>query len=252
MLNYIHADYKRILTRRPHIVLMILFEAIFVGYILHAWSKAAGNFTSVSFLSSANTFFGFWFQFVVCLVVFIQTFNFDFRAKTIQVALGIGVSRLKVILSKLIQVVLVMLTDFIVTLVVLYILSFVMGIYLNFQQVSYLFLTGMGVITLVSCSIALLMPLIFRTQNMVLALIGYFILVPGFHSSLVRMLTYLSPDSLKNLQLDRYFHDSCINLLSTNAIQGAFQLWPLIGTIAWFALGIYLTWLAFRKMELDF
>lgn len=252
MLNYIHADYKRILTRRPHIVLMILFETIFVGYILYTWNKAAGNFTSVSFLTSANTFFGFWFQFVVCLVVFIQTFNFDFRAKTIQVALGLGISRLKVILSKLIQVILVMLTDFIVTLVVLYILSFAMGIYLNFQQIGYLFLTGMGVISLVSCSIALLMPLIFRTQNMVLALIGYFILVPGFISSLVRILTYLGPDFLQNLQLERFFHDSVINLATTNAIQGAFQLWPILFAIGWFALGIYLTWLAFRKMELDF
>ena len=115
-----------------------------------------------------------------------------------------------------------MLTDFLVTLVVLYILSFIMGIYLNLHQLGFLFINGLGVIVLVACSISLLMPLIFRTQNMVLALIGYFILVSGIPSSAVSILARLGPEFLQNLQLEQYFHDSVINLAMTNAIQGAF------------------------------
>ena len=252
MLNYIRADYKRILTRVPRVIFLILFEIVFAGYVIHSWSKAAGNFTSVSLMNSASTFFAIWFNYTICLVDFVQGFNYDFRAKTIQVALGLGVSRLKVIMAKLIQLSLVMLTDLAVTFVVLGGLSVFTGIYLNPQQFGYLLLNGLNCVVLVACSAGLLMPLIFRTQSMVLALIGFFILVPGFHTTAVRLAVRLAPEFVQRMQPDQYFHDSCINLTFTNAIQGAFQLWPLIGTIAWFAIGIYLTWLAFRKMELDF
>ena len=252
MLNYIFADYKRIMARIPRIILIVIFNAIFVGMILNKWNKAAGNFTSVTFLDSATAFFGFFFMFLVALIDFVQTFTYDFRAKTIQVALGIGVSRLEIVVAKLIQLALVLLTDLLITVMLLFILSGIMGVFMNFQQVSFLLLNGLCSITLVTCSAALLMPLIFRTQSMVLALIGYFLLVPGILSTALDILAQLGPDFLQDLQLHRYMHDSVINLTFTNAIQGAFQLWPVLVSIAWFAVGVYLTWLSFRKMELDF
>ena len=252
MLNYIRADYKRILTRLPRIILLVLFEAAFMFHILNSWNKAAGNFTSVSMMNAASTFFKMWILFFIGISAFHQTFAFDFRAKTIQVALGLGISRLKVVIAKLIQLALVMLTDLLITCGVLGILSVITGVYLNAEQFGFLLTTGLGAILLVTCSVSLLMPLIFRTQSMVLGLIGYFILVPGLMTLAVRTLIRLAPEFLQRMQPDRYFHDSCINMLVTNAIQHAFQLWPLIGTIAWFAIGICLTWLAFRKMELDF
>lgn len=252
MLNYIRADYKRIVTRLPRVIFIILFEACFMIHILNSWNKTAGNFTSVSLMNASSTFFKILLTFVIGTMDFNQTFAFDFRAKTIQVALGLGVSRLKVVIAKVIQLALVMLTDLLLTCGVLGILSVITGVYLNFQQFGFLLTTGLGSILLVTCSVSLLMPLIFRTQNMVLGLIGYFIMVPGLLTLAVRTLIRLAPEFVQRMQLDRLFHDSCINLLVTNAVQNAFQLWPLIGTIAWFAIGIYLTWLAFRKMELDF
>ena len=252
MVNYIVADYKRVISRIPRIIFLLIYEVVFAAVILNKWSKAAGNFTSVSLMNSASTFFAMWFNMTICLVDFVQGFNYDFRAKTIQVVLGLGITRLKVIMAKLIQISLVMLTDLAVTFAVLGGLSVFMGIYVNPQQFGYLLLNGLNCIVLVACSAGLLMPLIFRTQSMVLAVFGFFILVPGFHTSAVRLAVRFGPEFLQRMQLDQYFHDSCINLAFTNAIQGAFQLWPIIGTIAWFAIGIYLTWLAFRKMELDF
>ena len=252
MLNYIRADYKRIATRIPRIILLVLFEAVFMFHILNSWNKAAGNFTSISMMNAASTFFKIWIEFLIGIMAFHQTFAFDFRAKTIQVALGLGISRLKVVIAKVIQLALVMLTDLLLTCGVLGLLSVITGVYLNFEQFGYLLTTGLGSILLVTCSVSLLMPLIFRTQNMVLGLIGYFIMVPGLLTLAVRTLVRLAPEFVQRLQLDHYFHDSCINMLVTNAVQNAFQLWPLIGTIVWFAIGIYLTWLAFRKMELDF
>jgi hypothetical protein len=87
---------------------------------------------------------------------------------------------------------------------------------------------------------------------MVVSMVGYFVIVPGLLTSLLRWVSRLGPVFLARLQLDQFTHDSCANSVLTNALAGNFRLMPWIGVIIWFVLGVYLTWLAFRKMELDF
>ena len=252
MINYILADYKRISTRVPRVILLVIYQAVFIGYIIYKFNRAAGNFTSVNLVETSTYYIGSFMLFILFLADCIQSFSFDFRAKTVQVALGIGISRLKVVFAKLVQVALVMLTDLVITLISFGIVSAVLGISLAGHQINYVISYGFGTFLLAICSVTLLMPLIFRVQNMVLTMVGYFLLVPGFISDIARSLLRLAPTFLQRLQLDRYFHDSCCNLIQSNAIQGNFQLWPVIAVIIWFVIGIYLTWLVFRKMELDF
>ena len=52
--------------------------------------------------------------------------------------------------------------------------------------------------------------------------------------------------------IHRYTHANCANVIVTNATTGNFQLWPYLDVITWDAIGISLSWLFFRKMELDF
>ena len=252
MMNYILADYKRVITRIPRIVLLFIYEAVFVTFVLIRWSKTAGTYTSVTLLDHSSTFLAFWFTYVLCLVDFIHSFSFDFSAKTIQVALGIGITRLQVILSKLIQSALVMFTDFLVTFGVFGILCAITRTSMAAHQLTFLIYNGLGSILLVIVSVSLLLPLVFRTQNMVVSMVGYFVIVPGLLTSLLRWVSRLGPVFLARLQLDQFTHDSCANSVLTNALAGNFRLMPWIGVIIWFGLGVYLTWLAFRKMELDF
>lgn len=252
MKNYILADYKRIITRIPRLVILVLFQVVFFVFALHKYNSAAGTYTSVSLLETSTYFLSFWFIYILCLMDYIQTFSFDFRAKTIQVALGIGISRMKVIQSKLIQLTLVMLTDLAITLANFFLLTAIMGFSLAGHQLAYIFFSGLGSVLLVSCSTALLLPLIFRVPNMVLAMVGFFVMVTGLPGVFVRFVTRLGPAFLARMQLDQYTHESCVKLLETNAIQNMFQLWPLIGVILWYVIGIYVAWLVFRKMELDF
>ena len=252
MLNYILADYKRVLSRIPRIVFVLLYQAAFVIFLLIKHNQAAGIYTSVTLVDNASTIFGTWFIIVVCLIDFIQSFSFDFRAKTIQVALGIGISRLNVILAKLIQTTLVMLTDLVVTFTTFNIMAVVFGTPLAGHQLNFIICHGLSSVTLSVCSVSLLLPLVFRTQNMVMSMVGYFLLATSLLTGLIRELSRLAPEFITRLELDKFFYDNTIQLLYTNAIQHTFQLWPVIVSIAWFALGIYLGWLAFRKMELDF
>lgn len=252
MVNYIFADYKRVISRFPRIVFLIIFEAVFAFSVLQEWSKTAGNYNSIALLNSSDLFFSLWFTDILCLITFVQSFSYDFSAKTIQVALGIGITRLQVIISKLIQIVLVMLTDMLVTLGVLGVLCAVTGTSFAGHQILYVLYNAMGAVILASLTVCLTMPLVFRTQNMVISLLGCFMLIIDVPAMLLRLISRIGPVFLARLELDRFTHASCVNITVTNAVTGNFQLWSVIGVIVWFVLGIYVTWLFFRKQELDF
>lgn len=252
MVNYILADYKRVISRLPRIAFLVIFEAIFAFVILNKWNKATGNYNSVALLDDSDLFFSIWFTHILCVVDFVQSFSYDFSAKTIQVALGIGISRLQVILSKLIQTALVIFTDLLVTFGVLCVLCAITGNTLTGHQIMYLVFNGMGCVLISSLSVCLVMPVVFRVQNMVMSMVGCFALILGVPSMIMRWITRIGPVFLARLELDRFTHDSCVDLLVSNAVSGNFQLIPLIGIIVWYAIGIYMTWLLFRKMELDF
>lgn len=252
MLNYILADYKRVIRRFPRIVALVIFEAIFAYIVLDKWSKASGNYTSVTIMEDSDFIFAFLFTHVMCVVDFVHSFSFDFNAKTIQVALGLGISRMQVILSKLIQTTLVIITDLLVTYGVFGILCAITGTSLAGHQIAYLAYNGFGCVLLASLSVCLILPLVFRIQNMPMSMIGCFALILGIPSMIMRWITRLGPVFLARLELDRLTHDSCAAIVVSNAVSDNFQLMPVIGVFIWYAVGIYLTWLFFRKMELDF
>ena len=252
MVNYILADYKRVISRIPRIAVLIIFQIICVFSVMRKFSSAAGNFNSVNLIDTLSPFYGNLFLVTVCIVDFIQSFSYDFSAKTIQVAIGLGISRLKVIIAKLVQVTLVILTDMLVTLAVFGVLSAALGIPLALHQIGDVFIKFICTVLLASCSICLVLPLVFRTQSMITSLIAYIVIFLGTITQLLRWASRSGPVILARLQLDRFTHDSCIGSILGNALMGDFKLLPYLGVIFYFALGIWLTWLCFRKMELDF
>ena len=252
MVNYILADYKRVLGRVPRIVFLEIFELYFIFVILSSWSNAAGNYTSVKLMETSVSFFANAFMILVATMDFVQSFNYDFSAKTIQVAIGLGVSRLQIVLAKLIQTTLVIVTDVLITFGICVVLSVITGAPLVSYQISQIWVVALNSILLSSCATALTMPLIFRTKSMVLSLVTFSVIWLGLITYVLRIVLRTAPVFVSRLQLDRLTPDSCIGEILTDGFIGRFQLMPWIGTIFWFALGIYLTWLVFRKMELDF
>lgn len=252
MVNYILADYKRIWFRRPRLIAMAIFELCFVLTIILKWQNTFGAYNSVSLLSNSNTFYGTIFIMTMAVVDFVHSFSFDFRAKTIQVALGIGISRLKLLICKLIQTTLIFLTDILVSYVLLGILCIIVGTPLAGNQIVQVLAQGMATLLLASCSTALVMPLVFRTQNMIMSMIAFLALELGIFTNIIHFVSRSAPEFITRLQLERYTYDSLIGLMQINLSMGRVQIFPLLGTVIYFALGIYLSWLAFRKLELDF
>ena len=64
MVNYIIADYKRVISRIPRSIFLVLFEAIFAFYIIYKWKHTGGNYNSVTIVKHSELFFQLWFFFL--------------------------------------------------------------------------------------------------------------------------------------------------------------------------------------------
>ena len=110
MLDYIIADYLRIIKRIPRIIGIALFYIALIIYMLVKSSSKTATWNSVSFVSAITTFTAL-FSLFLGVFEFLAIFSDDFKAKTMQVAIGLGIHRSKIIASKMIEVAILLLTD---------------------------------------------------------------------------------------------------------------------------------------------
>lgn len=252
MRNYILADYKRVVTRIPRIFLIFVYNLAFLINVIVKCNKAAGSFTSVALLGVADNYYYTFGAMVIGMVAFISSFSFDFKSKTMQVAIGLGVSRLKVLIAKLIQVILVVITDLIFSSLFIAIACLVTGMPLAPHQVFTVFMNMVTILIYTCCVSSLSLFVVYRTQNMLVSMVTFIVLTFGAIRGLIRWLTQLAPDFVARMQLDRFTFETCTEVLRTNALMGRLDILCLLGILVVAALGVALGWVVFRKMELDF
>ena len=110
MKQYFLADYRRAMTCRPHLVEIVLMAVAVI--LMAVWGRFTvdGNWNAVSYLSAISFPLSFMAMFLGLFDI-LAVFSEDFKAKTMQVAIGRGVSRTQVVLTKLLDVAMVLLTD---------------------------------------------------------------------------------------------------------------------------------------------
>lgn len=251
MKNYILADYKRIVSHIPRILLIAVYELIFFAVVIVKWSKAGDSYNSVSLMGHASTFIYSLAAITIGLVDFLSSFAYDFQSRTIQVAIGVGISRLKVIISKLIQIALLVLTDLLLTCSVLTLLCIITGIQLAPQQILLVFVNCANALLTTCCSASLVFFLVFRLQSLLLPMVAYFLVALGSIAGLLRWLSRNGPAILARLHLENYTFENCLEQLRTHILMGSFDLVSFCGIFAIMALGVYICWLFFRKLELQ-
>lgn len=252
MLNYIIADYKRIAGRIPRLFLVFAYLVTYFLMVIITWNKARDSYSSINLMAHTSDIIYSFGPLVIGLIVFITAFSYDFKAKTMQVAIGLGISRFKVIVAKLIQIALVTITDMILFAITLAILSFVTGIPLAPHQVYNVFVDMIYLVLMTCCSSSLVMFLMFKLQNMVMPMVAYTAVIVGSLRSLVKLISQAAPSFIADLHLEDYTFEAFVGTFRTNLLMGRFQFAPLFGSFVIMALGIFICWLVFRKMELDF
>lgn len=251
MKNYILADCRRVLTSRAHIIEIAAFGVCMI--VLAVWKSmtSTGNWNSLAYLDAISFPLSMMAMFLGMFVL-IGVFSEDFKAKTMQVAIGRGISREQVVAVKLIDVTLVMLIDLVVFFVLTLALSFVTGAPLAGTQ-----LVGHLIDFLVQwleCAgyTALVLTLLFHLQNMLVPILIYILFSSHAAYSILRALTFWGPEWAQKLHLEDYILDAFLDTLRTHLVLGRLNPGALVGIAVYLVLGYLAAVLVFRREELEF
>lgn len=105
MSGYIGADIRRVLRKRSFFGAIGAFAAIFAGIVFVYFNPA---FTAEMYVAKITSFLGF-FPLFAGLVVFMAVYADDFKCRSMQVAIGYGISRQRIVLDKLMESMLLLL-----------------------------------------------------------------------------------------------------------------------------------------------
>ena len=246
MSNYIYADLKRILFRAPRIILTLLVYAVFAAVTAFTYYT---SWSSINFVKNAQTYIEF-LPILLGLVEMIAVFADDFRAKTMQVAIGLGISRAKVVFCKLIEAAVLVAIDLAVLAAIVLGASSYLKAGLSPSQTNELLicLTMAGVSTI--SYISLTMILMFYNQSTGLGRILYLLLAVGIVSAAVSLIGII--EFLEPLRLESYTLSNFLSVARARWIVGTFDVKSIIGILAYIAGSTGLTIFLFRKRELEF
>lgn len=246
MSNYICADLKRILFRLPRIILTLLVYAVFAAVVAYTYYA---QWSSINFVTNVQLYIEF-LPILLGLVELIAVFADDFRAKTMQVAIGLGISRAKVVYSKLIEVVVLAAIDLAVLAVIILGVASYLEAGLSPAQSKELLigLTMAGVTTISYISVTMI--LMFYNQSTGLGRILYLLLSAGMVSavvSLIGVIEFLEPLNIESHTMSHY-----LSVTRARWIVGIFDVKAVIACLIYIAASTAITIFLFKKSELEF
>ena len=246
MKQYIVADLKRIVGRVPYWICMLLL----IGYMMTLFLfQSLINWNAVTYLVTASAFAGM-LPIFFGLLVFIAVFSVDFNTKTMQVAIGTGLSRAEVVLSKAVEVFVITIAGIFLIGVIVLLAGVVTGVGMNathaMEIINSLWMKGVAIISYNYIA----MILIFFTQKPGVGTMCYIALATPVVEILVSVINDIK--LIKELDIRRFYLASLIDTAHTRLILGTFDIASFIGIAAYIMAGVAVTILLFRKRELEF
>ena len=246
MKQYIVADLKRIVGQVPYWICMLLLIGYMIGlFLFHSlfnWNIVTYMVTAMDFVGMLPIFFG--------LLVFIAVFSVDFKAKTMQVAIGTGLSRAEVVLSKAVEVFVITIAGIVLIGVAVLLAGVVTGPGMSATQameiINSLWVKGVAIISYNYIA----MILIFFTQKPGIGTLFYIALATPVVEILISIINDIK--LIKELDICRFYLANLIETAHTRLILGTFDIASFIGIVAYIMAGVAVTILLFRKRELEF
>jgi len=249
MNNYILANLKRILAKKSFYTTTI----IFIGLMLFlTYVKAGPDYTSTGYINDVQTMIGLY-PLLVGLAIFIATFYDDFKAKTVQSALGLGVSKTQVIFSKIIEVVILAIILGVITAVIIMLFPILFHIDMSAESYKNITIQYIGATVQMIGYFCLCLPILFFRYSAIEGVILYVML----SSSVIYIFStlFLGSETVINIIGDKTF---LILSNSISKIKGAIissssiDFTSVMMLILYFVLPIGLTIILFKKKELEF
>ena len=246
MLWYMRADLKRISRRIPRwIVLTLLYIALTAALV--SISRADVQIAPLMILCE-HYVVGF-LPLVIGTVELAVILGDDFRAKTMQQAIGMGLSRTKIVLTKLFDLAALMLVDIVVFGALIFAANgvFHLGMGVDTTRELLLWLAGAWVKSVAYGSLSLILG--FYAQNALFAMLAYIALASGVVNKMLGMA--LSMKALSALHLGRFLLTTEINTFFTHALLGHFDALALLAVLVYVVGGAAAAAYLFKNTELE-
>lgn len=131
MNNYISADIKRVFHKKSFIAAAGVYVGIFL-FMMFIYSNP--TFTADAYVAKTRNFLSF-FPFLIGLALFLSVYYDDFKSKSMQTAIGYGIPRYKIVLSKFLESVILFAAIAICVLIIVLVVPAAMGLSLNAVQI---------------------------------------------------------------------------------------------------------------------
>lgn len=245
--NYVKADIWRIVKRIPRMIAILIMNIVFAIVIIKA--SAGDSWNSVFFMGKMLT--GFSIIAWLCgIVEFISVFSDDFRAKTMQVAIGMGMKRRHVILTKWLDCMFLIISDMLLVCIVGLLTGAATGVRVNGEQLVDLLINVLGEILVSGAYYSLAMVLVFFMQSVLIPLIVYICLVVNLFHTILQYL--FSLEAIRSWNLSKYLLTDASQLFVSRLTVGTFDVKALLLILAYIIIGYVLSSVVFRKKELEF
>ncbi|MEG1255725.1 hypothetical protein [Clostridium sp.] len=249
MINYILADIRRISRKQSFIYTLAGFIGLFLLMIFILYNP---TFNENEYLERTNTFLGF-FPLVLGLPIFSSVYYDDFKSKAMQVAIGYGISRSKVVFTKIMEVVILSLLSGLLLGIVILVIPISLKMSLSGSQISEIIL-GVGSETLrIIGYISMSTILVYYSQNAMMGTIFYVLL--SSNTIMIIVSTILGQDfivnSIGNLNEFMYtiiLYNEKISFIET----GSFNFLNIVGILVYIILPTIIAMAIFKKKELEF
>lgn len=172
MTDYIMADIKRILHKNSFLTCVAVFFIIYAGLFFIYFNP---TFTPDMYVTKTTSYLSY-FPLIVGLFVFMSVYADDFKCKSMQMAIGYGFSRKKIIASKLLESLIILFGVSVIAGVVITIVPSVLGLSFTSQLRLSLVLTMLSEMLRAFGYITISAIAVFLTQNAVNGIIVYVLL----------------------------------------------------------------------------
>ncbi len=248
MNSYRRADFGRLLRSVKRWILTLLVLAAFGGITFYL--SVQDDVTSVIFVNYAETILEIFVPLIMC-VEYVVVFGDDFKAKTMQAAIGRGVTRMQVIWVKVITILFFSVVDILFLCGISVALSYVPSLGLTVSQITELFAYGSicGLITFGYVLFSL--PIAFFTQNSALGFFSFLAFSTGIVKGVLSFALTIIP-KVSDWNIQKYFFGNYAAAFQARILVGVFEPFSCLGMSIWMIAALLITWILFRKKELEF
>lgn len=246
MLNCMNADVLRIQKKKSYLIMIsIVVLSIMVSGIVALVSGDNGSryFEMITSLSLA------FCTLLIGIPIYNAVLTDDFKSRTMQIAIGRGLSRHKLICTRLLEIIIIVFEACIVLTLFTLVCGLIGGVKLSSILPGIQLIGRQFVLTVAYSAVSMIFA--YLSQNGTSGLILYILMSSGALNMILNGILGVLP-VIKDYNIGSYLISGMVNKISESASFGTGLLWFLVLVVVWVCLPTFITMKIFEKKELEF